>query len=119
MMIISPSLILLKVGINYDTGNSAGLGYDFNNEIKYFKYVKNIHIKDDQKTLENELINLDTESEIAAMSLSTKVNVVEYLLIGIPSLLYNNSCSKSLSSPVSINGNDKSIFELLGSGTPG
>ena len=35
-----------KVGINYDTGNSAGLGYDFNNEIKYFKYVKNIHIKD-------------------------------------------------------------------------
>ena len=35
-----------KVGINYDTGNSAGLGYDFEDEIKYFKYVKNIHIKD-------------------------------------------------------------------------
>lgn len=35
-----------KVGINYDTGNSAGLNYDFKDEIKYFKYVKNIHIKD-------------------------------------------------------------------------
>ena len=35
-----------KIGINYDTGNSAALKYDFNDEIKYFKYVKNIHIKD-------------------------------------------------------------------------
>ena len=35
-----------KIGINYDTGNSASLNYDFNDEIKYFKYVKNIHIKD-------------------------------------------------------------------------
>jgi len=35
-----------KVGINYDTGNSASLNYNFADEIKYFKYVKNIHIKD-------------------------------------------------------------------------
>ena len=35
-----------KIGINYDTGNSAGLNYDFSDEIKYFKYVNNIHIKD-------------------------------------------------------------------------
>ena len=35
-----------KFGINYDTGNSASLGYDFKEEKKYFKYVKNIHIKD-------------------------------------------------------------------------
>jgi hexulose-6-phosphate isomerase len=35
-----------KFGINYDTGNSASLNYDFNDEIKYFKYIKNIHIKD-------------------------------------------------------------------------
>lgn len=35
-----------KVGINYDTGNSAGLGYDFNDEFSYLKYIKNIHIKD-------------------------------------------------------------------------
>jgi hexulose-6-phosphate isomerase len=35
-----------KIGINYDTGNSAGLGYDFEDEIKYLKYIKNIHIKD-------------------------------------------------------------------------
>ena len=34
-----------KIGINYDTGNSAALNYDFNDEIIYFKYVKNIHIK--------------------------------------------------------------------------
>ena len=34
------------MGINYDTGNSAGLNYDLDDEIKYFKYVKNIHIKD-------------------------------------------------------------------------
>ena len=37
---------LEKFGINYDTGNSASLGYDFEEEKKYFKYVKNIHIKD-------------------------------------------------------------------------
>lgn len=35
-----------KFGINYDTGNSASLGFDFIEEKKYFKYVKNIHIKD-------------------------------------------------------------------------
>tara|TARA_B100000989_G_C19530224_1_gene469241 strand:- start:4611 stop:5432 length:822 start_codon:yes stop_codon:yes gene_type:complete len=35
-----------KIGINYDTGNSAGLGFDFNQEIKYVKFIKNIHIKD-------------------------------------------------------------------------
>ena len=35
-----------KFGINYDTGNSAGIGYDFNDEKSYFKYVKNIHLKD-------------------------------------------------------------------------
>lgn len=35
-----------KFGINYDTGNSASLGYSLEEEKKYFKYVKNIHIKD-------------------------------------------------------------------------
>ena len=35
-----------KIGINYDTGNSAGLNYDFKDEIKYLKYIYNIHIKD-------------------------------------------------------------------------
>ena len=35
-----------KIGINYDTGNSSALNYNFNDEIKYFKYVRNIHIKD-------------------------------------------------------------------------
>jgi len=38
-----------KFGINYDTGNSASLGYTFINEKKYFKYVYNIHIKDRKK----------------------------------------------------------------------
>ena len=34
-------------GINYDTGNSAGLGFDPNEEFKlYGKYIKNVHIKD-------------------------------------------------------------------------
>ena len=33
-------------GINYDTGNSASLGYTLNDEIPYFKYVKNVHLKD-------------------------------------------------------------------------
>ena len=33
-------------GINYDTGNSASLGFDFEEEKNYFDYVKNIHIKD-------------------------------------------------------------------------
>jgi L-ribulose-5-phosphate 3-epimerase UlaE len=35
-----------KIGINYDTGNSSALNYNFYDEIKYFKYVNNIHIKD-------------------------------------------------------------------------
>ena len=38
-----------KFGINYDTGNSAGLNYDFEKEKIYFKYVHNIHIKDRKK----------------------------------------------------------------------
>jgi len=34
-------------GINYDTGNSAGLNYDTNEEFKnYGRFIKNIHIKD-------------------------------------------------------------------------
>lgn len=35
-----------NVGINYDTGNSAGKGFYLNEEKKYFKFVKNIHLKD-------------------------------------------------------------------------
>ena len=35
-----------KIFINYDIGNSASKGYDFNKEKKYFKFVKNIHLKD-------------------------------------------------------------------------
>ncbi len=38
-----------KFGINYDTGNSAGLDYKFEDEKYYFKYVYNIHIKDRKK----------------------------------------------------------------------
>jgi hexulose-6-phosphate isomerase len=37
---------LKKFGINYDTGNSASLNYKVRKEKTYFKYVKNIHIKD-------------------------------------------------------------------------
>ncbi len=33
-------------GINYDSGNSAGLDYNLRKEKRYFKYVKNIHLKD-------------------------------------------------------------------------
>lgn len=35
-----------KVFINYDIGNSASKNYEFDKEKKYFKYVKNIHLKD-------------------------------------------------------------------------
>ena len=35
-----------KFGINYDTGNSAFYNYNFKEEIEYFKYVHNIHLKD-------------------------------------------------------------------------
>ena len=37
---------LKKFAINYDTGNSAYMNYDVSIEKIYFKYVKNIHIKD-------------------------------------------------------------------------
>jgi L-ribulose-5-phosphate 3-epimerase len=40
---------LNKFGINYDTGNSASLGYSINDEKIYFRHVKNIHIKDKLK----------------------------------------------------------------------
>ena len=34
-------------GINYDSGNSASLGYDVSNEFKHYgSFIKNIHIKD-------------------------------------------------------------------------
>ena len=35
-----------KIFINYDIGNSASKNYDFEEEKKYFKFVKNIHLKD-------------------------------------------------------------------------
>ena len=35
-----------KFGINYDTGNSAALGYNIKEEMNYFEDIKNIHIKD-------------------------------------------------------------------------
>ena len=35
-----------KVFINYDLGNSASKNYNFNEEKKYFRFVKNIHLKD-------------------------------------------------------------------------
>lgn len=38
-----------KFGINYDIGNSAYYNYNLNEEKKYFKYIKNVHIKDKDK----------------------------------------------------------------------
>ena len=36
-----------QFGLNYDTGNSASLGYEINEEFScYSKRIKNIHIKD-------------------------------------------------------------------------
>jgi hexulose-6-phosphate isomerase len=36
-----------QVGINYDTGNSAALGYDFKTEMAYYKdKILNVHVKD-------------------------------------------------------------------------
>ena len=35
-----------KIFINYDIGNSASKNYNFEEEKKYFKFVKNIHLKD-------------------------------------------------------------------------
>lgn len=35
-----------KFGINYDTGNSAFMGYKIADEKRYFRYVNNVHIKD-------------------------------------------------------------------------
>lgn len=50
-------------GINYDTGNSAGLGYNIDEEFHaYGRYIKNIHIKDrvlDGKTIRLGLGNAD------------------------------------------------------------
>jgi L-ribulose-5-phosphate 3-epimerase len=40
------SINLRNVGLNYDIGNSAGNKYNFDSEKKYFKYVKNVHLKD-------------------------------------------------------------------------
>lgn len=41
-----------KFGINYDTGNSASLGFSVEEEFQYYyNYIKNIHIKDRKKSL--------------------------------------------------------------------
>ena len=41
---------ILYFGVNYDTGNSASLNYDINEEFKYYgKYIFNVHIKDRKK----------------------------------------------------------------------
>lgn len=53
---IIKSINLRKVGLNYDIGNSAGKKYDFNLEKKYFKYVKNVHLKD--KNLQEKSVRL-------------------------------------------------------------
>ena len=35
------------IGINYDTGNSAALGYDFEEEMEFTRFdIVNIHVKD-------------------------------------------------------------------------
>lgn len=39
-----------QFGINYDTGNSASLNYDIDDEfLKYGSYIRNIHIKDRER----------------------------------------------------------------------
>ena len=44
-------------GINYDTGNSASLGFDVKQEIdQYYEFIKNIHIKD--RLLNSESVHL-------------------------------------------------------------
>ena len=50
---LKPSMLLVlikkmknKIFINYDLGNSASKNYNFNEEKKYFKFVKIIHLKD-------------------------------------------------------------------------
>lgn len=43
-----------KFGINYDTGNSASLGYEVEVEMnQYFQYIENIHLKDRKLNLES------------------------------------------------------------------
>ena len=44
----------LKFGINYDTGNSANLGYNLSDELNsYYHYIDNIHIKDRKRNLDS------------------------------------------------------------------
>ena len=50
-----------KFGINYDTGNSASLGFDVKQEIdQYYEFIKNIHIKD--RLLNSESVKLGNGS---------------------------------------------------------
>ena len=68
-----------KFGINYDTGNSASLNYDFNDEIKYFKYIKNIHIKD--RLISGPTVRLGTGNLILQTARSKNGNELEEILI--------------------------------------
>ena len=74
-----------KVGINYDTGNSAGLGYKFNQEKKYFKYVHNIHIKD--KIYRDKSVRLGEETGIINIFLNIlKLNIKTILFYKLQGL---------------------------------
>ena len=63
-------------GINYDTGNSASLGYNIDNEFKiYGKYIKNIHIKD--RLYKGKTIRLG-EGNVNFKKLFKNINKINY-----------------------------------------
>ena len=65
-----------QIGINYDTGNSAALGYDLESEFEFYgKYIKNIHLKD--RKLGGPTVRLGC-GEVDFSKLKKMIDVIEY-----------------------------------------
>jgi L-ribulose-5-phosphate 3-epimerase len=70
-----------KVGINYDTGNSASLNYKIDDEKKYFHHVKNIHIKDRLKYGKTIRLGKGNWDYISFFKLIKKLNYKGFLIL--------------------------------------
>lgn len=76
------SKLNFRIGANYDIGNSASLGYDFENEIdSYGERINNVHIKDRKlggSTVEFGTGNADIEKVLSKLS---QINYQEGIII--------------------------------------
>ena len=94
-----------RVGINYDSGNSASLGYNFEDEKIYFKYVKNFHIKD--RKLKSKTVRLG-RGNAKLKKILTYMKKIKYK----NKFIFEKARSKSKEHLKEINVNRNYLFKL-------